>query len=112
MSAAEPPRSSSVAGNAGGRPQLAAALAYDPARDHAPRLVAAGRGPVAETIIAIAARHGIAVRENEALAEVLSRLDLGCEIPVALYAAVAEILAYLHRAGATAATGPAEETPR
>lgn len=112
MSAAKPSSPAVVGKDAGGL-RLAAALAYDPSRDGAPRLVAAGRGPVAETIIAIAARHGVAVRENESLAEVLSRLDLGSEIPVALYAAVAEILAYLQRADGAAVMGPAaEETQR
>jgi flagellar biosynthesis protein len=96
--AREPDRSRSDKG-ASSRPsaRVAAALAYDPAADAAPRLVAAGRGPLAERIVAVAAENGVAVRENGELAEVLAALDLGQTIPVALYAAVAEILAFLHR---------------
>lgn len=82
---------------------VAAALAYDPQGDAAPRVVAAGRGPVAERIVALAREHGVAVHENGGLAEGLAALDLGQEIPVALYAAVAEIIAFLHRRSAVAA---------
>jgi flagellar biosynthesis protein len=76
---------------------IAAALAYEPAHDAAPRVVAAGRGPVAARIVAIAEANGVAVEENGDLAEILAALDLGQTIPIALYAAVAEIIAYLHR---------------
>jgi flagellar biosynthesis protein len=77
--------------------RVAAALAYDPGAGAAPRLVAAGHGLLAERIIALAADSGVAVHENGDLAEVLAALDLGQAIPVALYAAVAEIIAFLHR---------------
>ncbi len=77
--------------------RAAAAVAYDSERDSAPRVKASGRGRVAEKILEIAALAGVPVREDAALAEVLSRLDPGEEIPPDTYRAVAEILAFLYR---------------
>ncbi len=64
----------------------------------APRVVAAGRGTVAEQILALAFAHGIKVREDPDLAELLSAVDLDSEIPVEAFTAVAEILSYVYRA--------------
>lgn len=75
----------------------AAALSYKPERDGAPKVTAAGRGLVAERILEVAREAGVPVREDPALAEVLSRLDPGEEIPPDTYRAVAEILAFLYR---------------
>ena len=75
----------------------AAALAYHPERDSAPRVTASGRGPVAEKILEAARAAGVPIREDSGLAEVLSRLDPGEEIPAETYRAVAEILAFLYR---------------
>jgi len=75
----------------------AAALAYRPEKEQAPRVTAAGRGKVAEKILETARQAGIPVREDPGLAEVLSRLDPGEEIPPETYRAVAEILAFLYR---------------
>jgi len=75
----------------------AATIAYRPDRDSAPRVTAAGRGKVAEKILEVARAAGLPVREDAALAEVLSRLDPGEEIPPDTYRAVAEILAFLYR---------------
>ena len=60
----------------------------------APRLVAKGRGDMAERIIQIAKQHGVQVRPDADLAEVLSKIDLGKLIPPELYKAVAEVLAF------------------
>ena len=79
------------------RLRRAAALAYRPDRDRAPRVTASGRGRVAERIVEIARESGIPVKEDPALAEVLSALDPGEEIPPETYRAVAEILAFLYR---------------
>jgi flagellar biosynthesis protein len=79
------------------RTRRAAALAYRPGKDTAPRVTAAGRGLVAERILEAARAAGLPVREDPALAEVLSRLDPGEEIPPETYRAVAEILAFLYR---------------
>ncbi len=75
----------------------AAALKYDRGRDSAPRLVAKGRGYLAEKIIEIAKERGIPIHEDRELVEILSTLDLYREIPPELYRAVAEILAYIYR---------------
>ena len=74
----------------------AAALKYRPG-DSAPSLVAKGRGLVAEKIIALARRHGIPIREDRNMVEILSTIDLYDEIPPELYKAVAEILAYIYK---------------
>lgn len=75
----------------------AVALRYQPRNDRAPRVVAAGRGYLADKILEIAKRHGIAVRQDRNLLQVLSRLDLNQEIPPEVYKAVAEILAFVYR---------------
>ncbi|MCU0838717.1 MAG: EscU/YscU/HrcU family type III secretion system export apparatus switch protein [Rhodospirillales bacterium] len=101
----QPPRCQPPAAQGRGRGQrVAAALAYDPTEGAAPRLVAAGHGLVAERIIAVAEVSGVAVREDGRLAETLAALDLGQTIPIALYAAVAEIIAFLHRRPTIAST--------
>ncbi len=79
------------------KPPRAASLAYRPDRDRAPRVTASGRGAVAERIVQVAREAGIPIREDPALAEILSRLDPGEEIPAETYQAVAEILAFLYR---------------
>jgi flagellar biosynthesis protein len=81
----------------------AAAVAYRPETDAAPRVTAAGRGRIAEKILETARAAGIPVREDPGLAEVLSHLDPGAEIPPETYRAVAEILAFLYRVDRDAA---------
>jgi len=76
--------------------EKAAALQYRQGKDSAPKLVAKGRGKVAEKIIEIAKTHGIPVQEDKELVEFLSMLDLHQEIPPELYRAVAEILAFVY----------------
>ncbi len=76
--------------------EKAAALKYRHGKDSAPKLVAKGKGKVAEKIIEIAKAHGIPVQEDEELVEFLSMLDLYQEIPPELYRAVAEILAFIY----------------
>ena len=80
------------------RASLAIALKYDRAKDNAPRVVASGRGALADRILELAAAHGIAVRPNADLAEILAAVEIGQQIPVAAFAAVAEILFYIYRA--------------
>ncbi len=76
--------------------EKAAALKYRHGKDSAPKLVAKGKGKVAEKIIEIAKAHGIPVQEDKELVEFLSMLDLYQEIPPELYKAVAEILAFVY----------------
>jgi flagellar biosynthesis protein len=78
------------------RRREAAALRYDRGKDSAPRIVAKGKGVVADKILEIARRHGIPIREDRELIRMLASLDLYREIPPDLYKAVAEILAFLY----------------
>lgn len=79
----------------------ATALQYQ-AGDRAPRVVASGRGELAERIIEAAQQAGVPVRSDPALARALEALDLGDEVPEALYRAVAETLAWAYRLDSTA----------
>jgi flagellar biosynthesis protein len=63
----------------------------------APRVVAKGAGRLAESIVALAAEHGVPIREDRDLVALLSAVELGDEIPPEMYAVVAELLAWLHR---------------
>ncbi len=74
---------------------LAVALHYE--KPGAPRVVAKGAGPIGEKIIETAREHGVPIEENATLAAALSEVELGDEIPVELYKAVAEVLTFLIR---------------
>lgn len=76
--------------------RTAVALAYR-GSDAAPRVIAKGRGLVAEEIIARAKEHGVYVHESPELVSLLSQIDLDQHIPPQLYIAVAELLAWLYR---------------
>ena len=76
------------------RPSLAVALHYD--EKSAPRVTAKGQGDIAEQILAIAREHNVPLQENTELVTLLSRLELGDEIPEALYIAVAEVIAFAY----------------
>ena len=73
----------------------AVAIHYD-AEKGAPRVTAKGRGLVAEQIIELAEEHGVHIHESPELVDVLVRLELGEEIPEALYRAIAEIIAFTY----------------
>ena len=75
--------------------QNAVALAYQ-AGDAAPRVVAKGKGLIAEEIIARAREHGIHVHQSSELVALLMKVDLDRDIPPALYRVVAELLAWLY----------------
>lgn len=75
----------------------AVALRYESKEDRAPKLVAKGRGYVAERILELARQYNIPVRQDKNLLQILSRLDLNQEIPSEVYKAVAEILAFVYR---------------
>ena len=67
----------------------------------APRVVASGRGAVAEQILQIAFERGVKVRTDSDLAEILAAVEIDSEIPLAALAGVAEILRYLYLSDAT-----------
>lgn len=75
----------------------AAALSYEIEEDVAPRIVAKGRGIIAEKIIELAEEHGVPLYEDRTLVELLLRLDLGEYIPPELYQAVAEVLVFIYK---------------
>ena len=75
----------------------AVALRYKTGDDNAPRVTAKGTGLIAEKIIEMARKHGIPIKDDPDLIEVLSRLDLNEEIPPELYVVVAELLAFVYR---------------
>jgi flagellar biosynthesis protein len=78
----------------------AVALSYDKDKDAAPKVVAKGRGQVAEKIIKTARAHHVPLVEDENLVQVLEALDLEMQIPPELYHAVAEVLAFVYRLNA------------
>jgi flagellar biosynthesis protein len=80
----------------------AAALSYNDTKDLAPRLVAKGKGDVAEQIIRHAVEAGVPVMESEALAKALVKIDMDTLVPPQLYLAVAEVLAWVYRLDAEA----------
>ncbi len=82
----------------------AAALRHEPGRGDAPSVVARGEGHVADRILEIARQHDIPVHHDAGLVDVLSRLDLEREIPTELYQVVAELLVFIYRMQALAAT--------
>lgn len=75
----------------------AVALKYDRKKDKAPRVIAKGRGNIAEKIIDIAKEHNVPLYEDKNLIQVLEALDLETDIPSELYRAVAEVLAFIYR---------------
>ncbi|MGE3540893.1 MAG: EscU/YscU/HrcU family type III secretion system export apparatus switch protein [Candidatus Tectimicrobiota bacterium] len=77
--------------------RAAVALKYDAATDSAPRVVAKGRGLVAEKILALARAQGIPMRQDPDLVQLLTQIDLEQEIPPTLYKVVAELLAFVYR---------------
>ncbi len=77
---------------------LAVALKYDSPSMGAPRLLAKGSGKIAAKIKELAVKHDIPILENKDLARSLySLVEIGEEIPPALYQAVAEVLAYIYK---------------
>jgi len=78
-------------------PQQAVALKYDMERDSAPKVVAKGRGHVAENILAAAQKNAVPVYQNKTLVNMLMALEIDREIPPELYRTIAEVMAYVYR---------------
>ncbi len=74
--------------------KTAVALAYNPG-DDAPKILATGKGYIAERIIEEAKEHDVPFYKDDKLAETLSRLEIGDAIPPELYEVVAEILVFV-----------------
>ena len=74
---------------------LAVALHYE--QPGTPRVLAKGKGEIGQKIIDTAREHGVPIEENASLAGALSEVEIGDEIPVELYKAVAEVLIFIMR---------------
>lgn len=75
----------------------AVALAYDEKTQIAPKVVAKGRGMVAENIIEKAKENDVPIQEDAALVELLGSLNMNATIPEELYQAVAEVFAFIYK---------------
>lgn len=78
--------------------QTAIALQDRTKEKQVPKILAAGRGKIAEQILQLAYENDIKVREDSALAEMLATIEIDSPIPSEAFAAVAEILSYVYRA--------------
>ncbi|WP_193335899.1 EscU/YscU/HrcU family type III secretion system export apparatus switch protein [Devosia beringensis] len=76
---------------------LAVALQYERGTRDAPRVVAKGRGLVAERIIALARDNDVIIEANPVLAQALSGIEIDDTIPIELYEAVAVVIGYVLR---------------
>lgn len=76
-------------------PTKAAALKYDKEKTAAPKVVAAGKGKLAENIIAKAKEFDVPLFANEALVNSLVDLDIDTQIPPELYQSVIEVFVWL-----------------
>lgn len=88
----------------------AVALAYH-AGAPAPKVVAKGKGLLAEQIIARAQEAGVFVHESKELVALLMQVDLDGQIPPGLYRAIAELLAWLYHIESAQRNGGAMPTP-
>jgi flagellar biosynthesis protein len=75
----------------------AVALRYNPGEGEAPRVIAKGKGLIAEKILEQAKEHGVPIQQDPSLVEVLANLELNEQIPSELYQVVAEILAFVYQ---------------
>lgn len=76
--------------------KVAVALSYE-AGEEAPKVIATGRGVLAEKILDKAKESDVPVYEDEKLAKTLSKLEIGEMIPPELYGVVAEVLVFVDR---------------
>lgn len=73
----------------------AVALAYEEYKDRSPKVVAKGRGTIADKIIKKAEELKIPIFCNEALVDSLVNLELDSNIPEELYVAVIDVFVWL-----------------
>lgn len=82
--------------SSGNESDKAVALRYTQEREKAPRVIATGKGKLAEKIIKIAKENDIHIHNDPDLVEMLSQLQPDQEIPPELYMVVAEILVFVY----------------
>lgn len=80
---------------------MAVALQYEKGTHEAPRVIAKGRGLVAERIVALAEENGVVIETNPVLAQALSGIEIDDTIPIELYEAVAIVIGYVLRTSRT-----------
>lgn len=75
----------------------AIALRYDSDKESAPRVLAKGKGMIADNILEKAKELDIPIQKDASLAELLGKLEVNETIPEELYSAVAEVFAFIYR---------------
>jgi flagellar biosynthesis protein len=83
-----------MAGKDNNKTKQAIALGYNP-DEEAPKIIATGKGIIAERILEKAKESNVPIHRDDKLADTLSRLDIGDMIPPELYEVVAEILVFV-----------------
>jgi flagellar biosynthesis protein len=73
------------------------AIKYDVEGGKAPKIIATGKGSIADMILQVAEENRIPFFEDPSLADLLSKLDIDSEIPPELYTLVAEVLAFVYQ---------------
>ena len=76
---------------------IAVALNYEGGPSVPAKITASGKGEIAEQILQLAFTHGVKVRTDSDLAQILSEIEVDCPIPLEAFAAVSEILSYLYK---------------
>ncbi len=79
------------------RPPIAVAVRYDAQKEQSPRVVATGKGLIAEKILELAKQHNIPIYQDADLVELLAQVELFDEVPPELYTAVAEVLVWVYK---------------
>jgi len=75
--------------------KYATALQYSPETSAAPKIIATGKGEIAEKIIEKAKENDVPIYQDSNLAKTLSALGIGDQIPAEVYEVVAEILVFI-----------------
>ncbi|RAP39156.1 hypothetical protein DID80_00700 [Candidatus Marinamargulisbacteria bacterium SCGC AAA071-K20] len=75
----------------------AIAVKYDVEKGTAPKIIATGKGRIAEKILEVAEEHRIPFYEDQTLSDLLEKLEIDDEIPPELYTLVAEVLAFVYQ---------------
>ena len=74
----------------------AAALQYNMDKDNAPKIIASGKGDIAQKILEKAKKENIKIEKDQDLVEILVQMEIGEEIPPELYEVIAEILSFIY----------------
>ena len=92
-----PPTSRNLQRRVGSGRKRAVAIRYQPETYQAPQVVASGADAIADRILALAQEHDVPIHRDDDLVALLAQLDVGMLIPPELYAAIAEVLAFVYR---------------